>query len=563
MVGPVRPTSRVVLDADQREQLRRLSRARKAPSRLVQRAKIVLACADGETDTRVADRLGISVQMTATWRRRFLEHGLEGLHDKPRTGRPKLVTDQDVARIIDLTFSPPPDGSVYWTAAAMAAATRWSESSIRRKWLECGLRPDRLVCVRANPDLVRYGTWSVAGVYQDSGQRAIAISVDARWSGEVAPFVWAKGVQLLPSPLETNCASDDHSTGGGSAGKCPFEGFLLAVATGARDDCELFLMVDSPGLHQATLMRQWRAGQVFNIGHAISTEAWYAVAHHLDDMMVQRGKRCGAHGDDHDLAAALEESEHRCVVWPDSHDVAHEDDSCQCGVLRRSLAQAAKRLARRKPPRYRKCECNRADCSKCCLRRYWNICDTLHRDWVAAFGKDSVAFVTLTYRASSAITPTEWLERAHRDMENLKARWRRQWRAMPHHLWSLEFTIAGTPHFHILIPREDLRRLRTWLLRTWASVTGARPDPLTGYSHSVCVRKRKNLRRAVLYLMKSVQHPLNWVAPPGTPPFRRWGRSQHWERVQSPLRLTRTGWSYQRRNLVLQRRLESELQEPF
>ena len=126
MVGPGRPTPRVVLDVDQREKLRRLSRARKKPRRLVQRANIVLACADGETDTRVADRLGISGHTVAKWRRRFLEHGLESLHNKPRTGRRTLITHLDVARIIDLTFSPPPDGSDYWTAAAMATATGWS-----------------------------------------------------------------------------------------------------------------------------------------------------------------------------------------------------------------------------------------------------------------------------------------------------------------------------------------------------------------------------------------------------------------------------------------------------
>ena len=549
MVGPGRPTPRVVLDVDQREKLRRLSRARKKPRRLVQRAKIVLACADGETDTRVADRLGISGHTVAKWRRRFLEHGLESLHNKPRTGRRTLITHLDVARIIDLTFSPPPDGSDYWTAAAMATATGWSESTTRRKWRECGLRPDRLVCVKLNPDLVRYGTWSVAGVYQDSGQRAIAISVDARWSAGVAPLVWAKGVprQLLPSPLETDYASDDHSPGGGSAGQRPFEDFLDAVATDARDGWELFLLVDSPGLHQVTLLRQWRAGQLFHVGHAISTEAWYAAAHHLGDMMVQRGQGCGAHGDDHNLATALEASEHGYVVWPDCHDAAHEGDSCKCGALRQSFAQAVKRLPGSKPRRYWKCECNRADCPRCCLRRYWNICDTLHRDWVAAFGEGKAASITLTYRAASALTSTEWLERAHRDLRNLQARWRRQWGAMPHHLWSLEFTVAGTPHFHILMPWESLghiRLLRTWLLRTWASVTGTRPDPRTGHFYSVRVRVRKYLWSAINYLMKSVQRPLSSVAAPGTPPFRRWGRSQHWERAQRPIQRLHSGWDY-------------------
>ena len=232
---------------------------------------------------------------------------------------------------------------------------------------------------------------------------------------------------------------------------------------------------------------------------------------------------------------------------PDCHDAAHEGDSCKCGALRQSFAQAVKRLPGSKPRRYWKCECNRADCPRCCLRRYWNICDTLHRDWVAAFGEGKAASITLTYRAASALTSTEWLERAHRDLRNLQARWRRQWGAMPHHLWSLEFTVAGTPHFHILMPWESLghiRLLRTWLLRTWASVTGARPDPRTGHFYSVRVRVRKYLWKAINYLMKSVQRPLSSVAAPGTPPFRRWGRSQHWERAQRPIQRLHSGWDY-------------------
>ena len=542
MARPRRPAPHVVLDDDQRQRLERLSRARKLPRRLVQRAKILLECAAGLPDSQVAVRLGISAQTVAKWRKRFLERGLEGLRDNSRTGRGRLVTDQEVARIIAKTLSPPP-GSARWTAATMAAATGWSVSTIRRKWRQIGLRLDRLVCVRVNSDLLRYGTWSVAGVHQDPGWEAVAISVNGQWSEAVPPFVWGQEVpqRCLPAPSGPDCASDDHSPAGeGNAGG--FEDFLDAVVAGKRDDQALFLLVSSSSLHRAALLHQWRVGRVaMHVSHAISAEAWYEVVRRLADMMAQRQRHCGAHGDDHEVAMALEAPEPGYVVWPDCHDAAQEGDACQCRLLRQSLIQAAKQPWHKKKLRYRKCRCNSSECANCCLRRYWYICSRLHRDWRGAFGDGQVLSLTLTYRASSALTPEEWLKRAHRDLVSLRARWRHGWGAMPPHLWSREFTTGDTPHFHILMPWEGseyLKSLRRWLRTCWASITGASRNLRTGYAHLVKVLIKDNVEDAIQYLMKSVAFPrANRPVPPGTPSFRSWGCSQRWDLAQRPTRL--------------------------
>ena len=62
MERPGRPTNRVDLDADQRKELVSISRKRKAPRELPKRAKIVLECAKGLPDRRVAGNLGVSAQ---------------------------------------------------------------------------------------------------------------------------------------------------------------------------------------------------------------------------------------------------------------------------------------------------------------------------------------------------------------------------------------------------------------------------------------------------------------------------------------------------------------------
>jgi len=60
-----------------------------AQQREVVRAKIVLAAADGEQNTRIAGRLGVAVNTVSKWRKRFAEEGLGGLGDRKRPGRPR------------------------------------------------------------------------------------------------------------------------------------------------------------------------------------------------------------------------------------------------------------------------------------------------------------------------------------------------------------------------------------------------------------------------------------------------------------------------------------------
>ena len=87
----------VVLTDDQREQMTALSQSTSMPYALVQRARIVLACAQGLTNCAVAQRLAVSPSAVGKWRRRFVERGVQGLHDELRPGRPRTYEDDKVA----------------------------------------------------------------------------------------------------------------------------------------------------------------------------------------------------------------------------------------------------------------------------------------------------------------------------------------------------------------------------------------------------------------------------------------------------------------------------------
>ena len=55
----------------------------------VLRARIVLAAAEGATNAAIAQNLGVTDDTVRKWRRRFSQHGLDRLRDRPRTRRPR------------------------------------------------------------------------------------------------------------------------------------------------------------------------------------------------------------------------------------------------------------------------------------------------------------------------------------------------------------------------------------------------------------------------------------------------------------------------------------------
>src|SRR5919106_673236 len=124
----------VVLTEDEREILERWARRPKSAQALALRCRILLAAADGEKSTDIAARLGTSRVTVGKWRSRFAQHGLDGLHDEPRPGKPRTITDEDVERVIVKTLEETPRDATHWSTRSMAKATGMSQSAISHIW---------------------------------------------------------------------------------------------------------------------------------------------------------------------------------------------------------------------------------------------------------------------------------------------------------------------------------------------------------------------------------------------------------------------------------------------
>ena len=81
-----RPIAPLSVTGEERDRLQEWARRPKTAQAMAQRARIVLECAVGLTNTVVAGQLGITHQTVGKWRQRFLERRPDALLDEPARG---------------------------------------------------------------------------------------------------------------------------------------------------------------------------------------------------------------------------------------------------------------------------------------------------------------------------------------------------------------------------------------------------------------------------------------------------------------------------------------------
>jgi transposase len=109
----------------------RRARGMTTPYRDKVRAQIVLRAAARHTNAAIAVEVGVSVDTVRTWRGRFAEHGLAGLRDRPRSGRPSRFSAVQRAQVTALACQLP--------AAVGAPLARWSCPELARQVREQGI----------------------------------------------------------------------------------------------------------------------------------------------------------------------------------------------------------------------------------------------------------------------------------------------------------------------------------------------------------------------------------------------------------------------------------------
>src|SRR4051812_16651364 len=119
---------------DERDELERMAHSRTLAAGLVQRARVILAIADGEPYAVLGPRLEVSSTTLTRWRKRFEQHRLQGLTDAPRSGRGDRLAPALEAKILAVTQQPPPKPATHWTTRTLAARLKINHMTVHRVW---------------------------------------------------------------------------------------------------------------------------------------------------------------------------------------------------------------------------------------------------------------------------------------------------------------------------------------------------------------------------------------------------------------------------------------------
>jgi len=150
---------------------------------MAERARIVLACLEGKEIQQVAREMGASIPTVSKWRRRFSQDGVNGLRDRPRSGKPPVYDAKFRDRVLTLLEQPPPSGLGQWDGRAVAETLGASVHAVWRLLRKEGIYLQRLRtwCVSTDPEFAPKAA-EVVGLYLNPPLNALVLSVDEKAS---------------------------------------------------------------------------------------------------------------------------------------------------------------------------------------------------------------------------------------------------------------------------------------------------------------------------------------------------------------------------------------------
>ena len=323
-MGRGRPIPPLALDGAERETLEQWTRRPKTAQALALRARIVLACADGRSNTAVAAELRVCVDTVGKWRSRFLEQRLDGLLDQPRSGRPRMIDDADVERVIALTLETTPRDATHWSTRSMARRSGLSHNTVSRIWRAFALQPHRTETFKlsANPLFIEK-VRDIVGLYLDPPDRALVLCVDEKSQIQALD----RTRPLLPlRPGQVERRTHDYVRHGTTSlfaaldartgkviGEChrrhravEFRKFLDAIESEVPAELDVHLIADNYATHKTALIRNWFAKRPrFHIHFTPTSASWLNLVERWFGLLTEKQLRRGVHQSSGELEAAI------------------------------------------------------------------------------------------------------------------------------------------------------------------------------------------------------------------------------------------------------------------
>lgn len=270
----MRVAPKVHLTDDERKVLERWARGRTTPMRLVRRAKIVLAAAEGKQNLEIAKQLGVERTIVARWRNRFVAKRLAGLEkDAPRGGRP--ANTALARKIVEYTTQRKPANATHWSTTSLAKELGTSPTTVWRIWRANGLKPHLHRTFKVSNDR-RFSEKliDVVGLYLNPPERALVFCVDEKSQIQALDRT-QPGLPLKKGRCGT--MTHDYKRNGTTTlfaalnvaegrliGTCmprhrhqEFIKFLKMIDEQTPPDLDLHLIVDNYATHKHPKVRSW------------------------------------------------------------------------------------------------------------------------------------------------------------------------------------------------------------------------------------------------------------------------------------------------------------------
>jgi transposase len=314
MGKPGRPTAELVLLGDERAELERLTRRANVNRRLAFRARLVLACAAGATNTAVARRYQTTNQTVGKWRKRFVADRLEGLYDEPRPGAPRSVTDEQVEGVIVKTLEEKPRGRTHWSTRSMAANVGLSATTIGKVWRAFGLKPHITHSFKISDDpqfidKVR----DVVGLYLNPPDNAVVFAFDEK--SQIQALERAQ--PILPMDIGQPERRTDNYVRHGTLdlfaalniatgqviAACKkrhrakdFVAFLSELDRSVDPDLEIHVILDNLSAHKAPVVQRWLVRHPRFVLHFTPTySSWLNLVERFFGLLTEHALRRGSH----------------------------------------------------------------------------------------------------------------------------------------------------------------------------------------------------------------------------------------------------------------------------
>src|SRR6266542_1482578 len=174
------------ITSEERIELERRVRSNTIEARAARRARIILLAADGVSNRKIAELVGMHFNQVGIWRQRFEADRLAGLLDGDRPGRPPTYGHDDVLLLVKTVIEDPPDGATRWTMEALAArmAAEGVPISASQAWRICralDLKPWQVQSWMTSHDPDFWAkAGDVCGLYLNPPDNALVWSVDEK-----------------------------------------------------------------------------------------------------------------------------------------------------------------------------------------------------------------------------------------------------------------------------------------------------------------------------------------------------------------------------------------------